>query len=290
LYHIVIVTGKGGVGKSFAAALVAAQSAREGRRTLLVEMGEWSYLEKALNLPSRRSLFSPLKTAFGFDHAVWSGEDCLTDYVKYLIKVPWAADAFLKNAWMKSLIKVAPGLREISFLGKLTSQVRKHGPPLDYETIVVDAVSSGHYLSLVKTPRGLMEMTSVGPLREQSQGILEVLNDPKIFHTLVVTNLENFSVQESMELRDQLQPVLKSQIAFVANKVYPIPPGHPQNPGSEGARGFIEDQVELREFQEQQLKTFAGQKERTHQLPFYFSPLRETLKITHDNQRLFPEI
>ena len=170
-----MVTGKGGVGKSYAAALLAAQAAREGRKTLLVEMGPWSYLEKALNLPPRRSLFAAVSTPYGFEHAVWSGEDCLTDYVKYLVKVPWAAEAFLKNGWLRSLIKIAPGLREISFLGKLTSQVRKQGPPMNYDTIVVDAVSTGHFLNLLKTPRGLMEITRVGPLRDQSEGIVEVL-------------------------------------------------------------------------------------------------------------------
>jgi anion-transporting ArsA/GET3 family ATPase len=280
-----MVTGKGGVGKSFTAALLAAETARAGRKTLLVEMGPWSFLEKALDLPSRRSLFSPLSTPYGFDHAVWTGEDCLTDYVKYLVKVPWAAEAFLKNAWLRSLIKVAPGLREISFLGKLTSQVRKHGPPLPYDTLVVDAVSSGHYLNLLRTPAGLSEVTRVGPLREQAEGINEVLNDKKTFHTVVVSNLESFSVQESFELTGQMKSLVHSDISYAANKIYPVPPENPPQDSNEVAQKFINEQIQLRDFQRRQIKQFEEASAPLHKIEFLFQPLKDVL--IHDYRKLF---
>jgi anion-transporting ArsA/GET3 family ATPase len=261
---------------------LAAKTAREGRKTLLVEMGPWSFLEKALDLPPRKSLFTPLQTEYGFEHAVWSGEDCLTDYVKYLVKVPWAAEAFLKNAWLRSLIKVAPGLREISFLGKLTSQVRKHGPPMNYDTIVVDAVSSGHYLNLLRTPKGLMEITKVGPLREQSQEIVAVLNDGKIFHSVVVSNLESFSVQESLELTAQMRGLVSSAYSFVANNVYPIPDAPPSLDGnSPAARKFIETQLALKDFQKRQADELVKDGSPLHRIPFLFQPLKDALKDDH---------
>jgi len=273
-----MVTGKGGVGKSFVAALLAAKTAREGRKTLLVEMGPWSFLETALALPPRKSLFTPMRTQYGFEHAVWSGEDCLTDYVKYLVKVPWAAEAFLKNAWLRSLIKVAPGLREISFLGKLTSQVRKHGPPMNYDTIVVDAVSSGHFLNLMRTPKGLMEITKVGPLREQSHGIFEVLNDSKVIHSLVVSNLENFSVQESRELISQLGSFLKSGVSTVANKYLPVPAAPPSLEGNAPAvKNFIGDQLQLHEYQERQAQAL----EARYTIEFIFQTLKDAVADEH---------
>lgn len=288
MHHIQLVTGKGGVGKSFVAALLARKMAREGAKTLLIEMGPWSYLERALALEPRKSLFTPRPTPYGFDHAVWAGEDCLTDYVKYLVKVPWVSEAFLQNAWLKSLIKIAPGLREISFLGKLTSQVRKHGPPMNYDTLVVDAVSSGHFVALMKTAPGLMEVTRMGPLRDQSQAILDVLNNPSLVKTRIVSNLENFSVQETEELMLQIRPLVKSPVVCVANRIYPVPEENPSQNSTPEALQFIQHQIELRDFQKRQMAALASQCTTLERVPFAFQTLKEILE--NDDSRIFEHL
>jgi anion-transporting ArsA/GET3 family ATPase len=297
LQNIVFVTGKGGVGKTFVATLLAGKLALEGKKTLLVEMGTWSFIEKALQLPFKVG-FQPKNTSFGFDVALWTGEECLRDYIQYLVKVPWVSEQFLKNSWLRALIQVAPGLREISFLGKLTSGIRKHGPPMDYDCIVVDAVSSGHFVSLLKTPMGLAAVAPRGPMRAQTESIQKILDNPEQTLTMVVTNLESYSVQESFELAEQLRSVIKSSISFVANKIFPVPVSPPPaalaNLDSSVAE-FVNIQLELSQFQAKQREKMRS---RQMELPtkqtkgvqsiwFYFEDLKEILQDTDEVNRLF---
>lgn len=288
MHNIIFVTGKGGVGKTFVSALLASKLALAGKKTLLVEMGSWSYLEKALELPFPVG-FQPKKTPYEFDLALWTGEECLRDYVQFLIKVPWVSDQFLKNSWLRALIQVAPGLREIAFLGKLTSGLRKHGPPMDYDCIVVDAVSSGHFVSLLKTPAGLGAVAPRGPMRSQTEGIQAILDDPEKTHTYVVTNLETYSVQESFELAEQLKGVMKSKVGFVANKIYPIPsaPEPAVMASVEPAlQEFLKTQAELSSFQWKQREKFASHGA-LQSIWFYFEELKKVLQDGDEVERLF---
>lgn len=289
--HLILVTGKGGVGKSFTAALVAKNLSLEGKKVLLVDMVPESYLASSLGITTQPDSILPQSTPFGFDWALWLGEACLAEYVQYWIKVPWMSRAFLKNSWLKSLIHLAPGLREIAFLGKLTSQVRRHGPQMNYDHIVVDAVSTGHFLSLIKTPQALSETVSSGPMHEQSLRIQQVLNDSSQTCTLVVTNLERYSLVESQELSAQLKDTLQSSVYFVANKIYPIPIDiEKADPGmTPQQKIFLTAQSEIKNYQTEALKQLKEKGTPSYHIPFYFLSLQQALEKPDDIRKLFKE-
>lgn len=281
---ILFVTGKGGVGKTFVAALLAKKLSLQNKKVLLVEMGSWSYLEETLSLKKYVG-FKPVSLPYGFDLARWEGKDCLKDYINYMVKVPMVTEPFMKNAWMQALIHIAPGLREISFLGKLTSGIRNHGPNLPYDHIVVDAVSTGHFLSLIQTPKGLSQVVSTGPLHKQSKSILNVLNTDKYVHTYVVTLLEKYSVTEAFELINDLSNRLDSPISVVANKVFAAP--EPGEMSTEEARQFLDVQRKIKEFQAQQLDLFKQENMQINQIPFIFDTLDTVLGDSNAADRLF---
>lgn len=289
--HLIIVTGKGGVGKSFTAALVAKKLSLEGKKVLLVDMVPESYLASSLGIEPVANSVLPQTTSFGFDWALWLGETCLAEYVQYWIRIPWMSRAFLKNSWLKSLIHLAPGLREIAFLGKLTSQVRRHGPTMDYDHIVVDAVSTGHFLSLIKTPQALAETVSSGPMHEQSKRIQDVLNDPQQTTTLIVTNLERYSMAESQELSGQLKETLQSSFCYVANKIFPIPSDLEKSDETmtESQKTFLSAQDEIKKYQTEALEQLRKKGLRYYHVPFYFLSLAETLEKTDEIRKLFKE-
>lgn len=282
---IIFVTGKGGVGKSFVAALLARQLALKGRKTLLVETGGWSYLQDALAL-TESVQFKPQKTRFGFEVALWSGEDCLREYVQYLIKIPWVGSQFMNNSWLKSLIQVAPGLREIAFLGKLTSKERQHGPLLDYDHIIVDAPSTGHFLALLRAPIGWSSAIKVGPVHTQCQSILSVLNDTQKVQTFLVTLPEPLVVDESQDLAVEFRQVLKSSLLIIANRMKTFP-------------NLKESSVsiEFKEFQEQLVQQQKDQQEQSLalqeafgdflKLPFYYQSLENVLEGMSGSQSIF---
>lgn len=195
---ILFVSGKGGVGKSTIAAALALKSARSGAKTLLVELGNRSFFSLALGQNFENS---PKSWREGLDVALWDGPSCLHEYAVHLIKSEALYRLFFENSVSKALIQVAPGLAELAMLGKITSgPPRNVGPKMPYDTLVVDAFASGHFLAMLRAPLGFAEAIRRGPMGEQSRAIIEVLRDSKICQYHFVTLPEELPVQETQEL------------------------------------------------------------------------------------------
>lgn len=195
-------TGKGGVGKSLLAATYAYQLSLKKQQILLCELADISFYKDFFQLEDihfeSRSL-TELKSDSLFI-SQYRGFDCLRDYTKHLLKIETLAKIFFENPISKSLMQVAPGLQELAILGKITSSPRKHGPPMNFDQIVVDSYSSGHFLSLLRAPKALAQTISVGPMGEQSRGIDRWLRDPKFTHIHLVTLAEELPITETIEL------------------------------------------------------------------------------------------
>ncbi len=291
LRPIILVTGKGGVGKSFTAALLAKKLSLEGRKTLLVDMVPESYLANVLKVSPPKGV-QPQSTRFGFDWARWLGEECLAEYIHYWVRIPFVSQSFLKNSWLKSLIHSAPGLREIAFLGKLTSQERKHGPSLSYDHIVVDAVSTGHFVSMMKAPSALAQTVKSGPMREQSLQIQRVLSDAQMTQIFLVSNLERYSLHESEELQTQIKDVLGLAPSYVANKVYPVPADmeKPTQANENLQNEFLLVQEKIKTYQDGATEIFKQGAHELFSIPYYFSTLDTILESEDEVRNLFEKI
>ena len=133
--QLYFVTGKGGVGKTVVSTAMALNFARDGHKTLLLELSSDSAFKYYIN----ESIgFEPKQVEENLFAAKWSGRDCLSQYIKHITGLNKITDMFLNHSAMSSLVEVAPGLNEISILGKLTSELRDVGIPLKYDKIVVD--------------------------------------------------------------------------------------------------------------------------------------------------------
>lgn len=289
MHKVYFVTGKGGVGKSTLAAFFARSEALRGKKTLIVEMGPWSYYQKWWSF-YKTPTYSPQSTPYGFDWAMWTGEDCLKEYVGHLVKLPFLSRAFLENTWMRALIKIAPGLREISFLGKVTSQIREHGPSMNYDTIVIDAVSTGHFVSLLQAPTGLLGMAKAGPIHEQCKHILAALNSTSV-ETFLVTTLEQFAVQETGELMMALQKQISSSITIYANKEIPIPniTESAFQRYTQPEKNMLEAWQAIDQRQTENKKKLIEKYTQFKKVPFYFKPLLEVLSDDREVQRIYSE-
>lgn len=195
------VTGKGGVGKSVLAAALA-QKNSQSSRCLLAELGDHSFYQDYLGTPTIGYHPTPYKN---FSIALWTGAECLREYAKHLIKVESLFKLFFENNVMRTFINIAPALPELAIMGKITSGPRQHGPPMNYDTLVVDAYATGHFLALMKAGPGMASAVPFGPMGEQSRSITEVLKNPKICEYHIVTLPEELPLKESLELKAQLQ-------------------------------------------------------------------------------------
>jgi hypothetical protein len=116
-------------------------------------------------------------------------------------------------------------LKELAILGKITSGVREWGPPLHFQNIVVDAYATGHFLSLLRAPRGMGELIESGPMGDQSRKIFSVLLDKQVVTYHLVTLPEELPVTEVLELSADLQALVGDPGQLYLNKFYVQPQG-----------------------------------------------------------------
>ena len=211
------ITGKGGVGKSTVALAMAYKKSQEGKKVLLVELGDQSFYKEFLDLDEVG--FNPTSLKKNLDISLWSGGDCLKEYARHLLKIEGLYKLFFENPISKSLINVAPGLAEISITGKITSGPRHHGPQMKYDCLVIDAYATGHFLSLIKAPAAMAQAINFGPMGEQNRGIDKILKDKNLCHYHIVTLPEELPVKEAEELYAELKSFLGVQPEFYINKI-----------------------------------------------------------------------
>ncbi|MBC7458752.1 MAG: hypothetical protein H7235_10760 [Bdellovibrionaceae bacterium] len=202
-------TGKGGVGKSVVSAGYAWSKARQSKQNiLLTELSDDSSFEDNLK---------PQKIAKNLSISHWNAYICLEEYATNLLRSKTLSKLFLNNSISKALINVAPGLEELSILGKATSGPRDHGPQMNYDEIFIDAFATGHFLTLMQAPEAFSEMFSFGPMGTQSKSIDKWIKNPEFSHVHIVMNTDELSVRESIELHKSLAGIDMGS-RFIINK------------------------------------------------------------------------
>jgi anion-transporting ArsA/GET3 family ATPase len=225
--EIFFVTGKGGVGKSAVASALALAQAQAGKKTYLVELCEPSFLNRFLQVSSTtESVVQPLRENLSLAH--WPGPYCLRDYAKYLLKMESLVSLFFENPVSQSLINIAPALKELAILGKITSgPPRNVGPKIDADCLVVDAFSSGHFVALLKAPEGMAEAIRRGPMAEQSRDIIAVLKNPQVCKYWIVSQPEDLPVTEALELAAEIRTHTGQEPQHILNRCLEAPTATP---------------------------------------------------------------
>lgn len=217
---LVLVTGKGGVGKSLCAAAIAHREAKKGRKVCLMELGAQSFYEALFQ--TRGIGYEPIEAVPGIHISLLTPNECLKEYVLQYLKVPKLYDIFFQTRVIKAFLEAAPGISEISILGKITSNLI-NVLPTEYDLFVVDCYSTGHALSLLRAPKGISKAVSMGPIFERAEQIHQAISDPSKTHYVIVTLPEEMPVNESLELHQQLKSEFNADPTIVCTKLLKPP-------------------------------------------------------------------
>jgi anion-transporting ArsA/GET3 family ATPase len=220
--RLLIVSGKGGVGKTTVAAALAWYGAAIGRRVLVCELDAKGDLVNALTgadaARSHALTFTPREVHPRLHAMVMDPEASLKEYLKINLRIPLVGRiGALSNAF-DFLANAAPGVREIVTIGKLAYEVRER----HYDLVIADAPASGHVAGLLRAPQAINELVGVGLIRSQTKWILDILADPSITGAVVVSTSEELPVTESIELIDRLRSdIAVDPAAVVVNRTLP---------------------------------------------------------------------
>ena len=209
--RLIVVTGKGGVGKSAVTAALALAAARAGRRVLAVDVGR-GRLGSLLGAPATNG--EPRRVKAGPWVASIEAEEALADFVHGVLRLRLLARRLLESTSFQVVAAAAPGLVEYLVLHKLAGWVeaRRLGRPV-YDLVVVDAPASGHSLPLLEAPRTLGALARLGPVADGLRRHQALLSDPARTLVCVVTTPEELAVRETIELHHALTARLALPVA-----------------------------------------------------------------------------
>lgn len=214
--RLVFVTGKGGVGKTSVAAALALLAARQGRSVLVCEMDAKGSLAAAFDaspLSFQPRLIEPQLWAMAMNT-----EDSLREYLRLFVRVPFIGRIGPLARTFDFVADAAPGVKEILAVGKLCHEVRER----NYDLVVVDAEATGHIVAQVGAPKVIRDLVNVGLVREQTDWMLDLLQDPATTGVAIVTTPEEMPVTETTELVSRLPDETGVEATvLIANRVLP---------------------------------------------------------------------
>ncbi|MEQ1501064.1 MAG: ArsA-related P-loop ATPase [Myxococcota bacterium] len=193
--RLVMVTGKGGTGKTTFASALALIAAVRGKKTLLVEID--SQRPAFTPIFGREPPFQPIKIRDGLEIANLRWIDALTAFLQSLVPSRRVVSLILQNRMVSRFLDFTPGSQEIVTLSALMDHVGK------YDLVVADLPASGHAFSLLDVTRSALGLFRSGPVRNRATELRATLQAPTTRIALVALP-EEMVVNETVETRDRL--------------------------------------------------------------------------------------
>ena len=218
-----IVTGKGGVGRSTVSLALAFAAARSGKRTILCEVAAQEHLSRVLH-----------RGEVGFHEVemednLWAisidPDESMREYVLLQLKVKAMRDLLFRSRIFSYLAAATPGLKELVTIGKiweLALDERKIKSGNRYDLVIVDAPATGHGIGFLQTPRTFAGIARVGPMHQQAKTLDAFITNPKRTGVAIVALPEEMPVNETSLLERELTEEIGVSVDRIfLNALYP---------------------------------------------------------------------
>ena len=217
--RVVLVTGKGGVGKTLVAGLLAVRAARAGMRTVLCETFGAQQVGWLFGVTTHG--YAPTQLAPNLSTLSVTSEASLEEYLLRVLKFRTLYDLVFRNRVMGPFMDAVPGLHDLMQVGKVWDLERTAAPRggRAWDLIVVDAPATGHGLTMLDSPRAMMDMMVAGPFHDNARAIAELVEDPARTGIVLVSLPEEVPVRETEDLWARLGRFRPSVCGVVLNGV-----------------------------------------------------------------------
>ena len=222
--RLLYVTGKGGVGKTTAAAAIGLAAAEAGRRAIVCEVAEQDRVSRAF----RREGVTA-ETEVELAENLWAitidPNKALQEWLAKQLGGGAPLRMMTRSHAFQYFVAAAPGAKELITIAKvweLAQLSRWDARNRTYDLVVVDAPASGHGLAMLTTPRTFGEIARVGPIRRQAGKIQDMLSDGERTGYVAVALPEEMPVVETLELGGKLREAVGLDLeAIIVNGVWP---------------------------------------------------------------------
>ena len=220
--RLCFVMGKGGVGKSTVAAALSSAYAREGKRSLLVEVLGRNRLSRLLE--DRGVGTDPVDVGGGLHAIAIDPQAATEEYLRGQLRVRALAEVLVHSKAFRGFTAAAPGLAEMVTIGKiwqLAVELRPEGDAPVWDRIVVDCPATGHGIALLETAGNVREIARSGPVHDQADRIEQVISHPAATGVALVARPDELPVGEALDAVERLDELGVPVAAAVLNATTP---------------------------------------------------------------------
>jgi len=217
--RVLIVLGKGGVGKSTLSAAIAKVATISGDRALIMECDTRAPLAATFGVaPS----FAPTDVAHNLNLMTLDGRAALEEYLRLVVPGRMLLKAVFASRIYQFFVQAAPGLRELMMLGKVYYEFeRDDGKSPTRRVIIVDAPASGQAMSLLKMPTAARSTFGDSVVGKEASNISKMLRDRRNCAIIQVTTADSLSISETIETHAQLSSIHLAPAAVIFNRMPP---------------------------------------------------------------------
>jgi anion-transporting ArsA/GET3 family ATPase len=219
--RFVLVTGKGGVGKTTVCAAESLALAAKGKRVLVAMCNAKERLSVMLGVPA----VGPTVAAVADN--VWAvnihPDKALEEYGILVLHSRALYKTLFDNRYVRSFLRAVPGMQEWAMLGKAwwhTTEKRADGS-FKYDVVILDAPATGHGLDMLRVPKVIVDVVPAGLLRRDAERAWALFQDPKACAIVLVTLPEEMPTTETIELAGALRDMGLGIGRVVVNGVLP---------------------------------------------------------------------
>jgi anion-transporting ArsA/GET3 family ATPase len=221
--RLLVVVGKGGVGKTTVACALALEAARRGRSVLLCEVDGVARAPQLLQAEPG-PLGQAVATAAGVSVMAVEGKAALAEYLGMIIPVKRLLQSVFKSQLYQYFVAAAPGLKELMTIGKIwyeAERIEARSGRRLWDHVILDAPATGHGLQYLRMPAAARDAFEIGLVHREAQRLVDLLTDPERTAVNLVTTAEEMPVNETVTMFRTLRDDLHTPTGFLfVNRVH----------------------------------------------------------------------
>jgi len=228
--QFIILSGKGGVGRTTVAAALARAAWSRGKRVLIAQTDA---SERLGHMLGKEGDIGPTVRALhpGLDAVNMTPRESLHQYALLVLKYEAVYRALFDNRAMRGFLSAVPGLDAYAMLGKawwhtteLVGSPGAAGTRRKYDLVILDGPASGHAMAMLKIPGAILSTMPAGPLAKDARALMTLLADANRAALVIVTRPEELPARETVELVQAARTVPELSLGpLIVNAVPPAP-------------------------------------------------------------------